>query len=580
MRISTTFQRAICVTNCIYLTYNGTVVIMNIKSLAIAAACHLVLAATVSAGTASVDPLTVYDQPSLKGTSATIPETHTIYIDGSIPGGMNDKISSFRLEQGYMAVLSTDSDGMGLGKTFIASDAPLTVDALPANLDNAVSWIRVMPWRQTLKKGLGSTDSKTPGVVNTAWYYHWGVSPPHGNQEDHKWGEYVPMPRKLESHPPTAFWVERIVDMKYPTHVFVYNEVDSKDDEKVPLVLERFSPFQKTGLRLGSPSGREQAARFEDSFTPKFMRECDARGIRVDLTCMHWYDRNKKSVDDPERIFTRFKNYLSRAYHYCGRRPLAITEFNCGPPRSREIQDAFLKRALPYLEACGYVERYAWFQPRGGNGDFFDKDGKITSTGLIYKNHVSTPAYVPNRMPAGMNSYDVGASEQSGQVIHANGTFTVSGKGAAFDGTADECQFAYTPITGDCAITARLFDMIALEESNARAGIMIRDNLDANSSLAAMLMTWEGARFQYRTKAGAPSDHVSDTKISAPMWLRVVRSGDTLSGYTSADGNTWSLLSSQTVTMDSKVFLGMAVSQQDPKNGYFSDAIFTDLKID
>jgi hypothetical protein len=38
-------------------------------------------------------------------------------------------------------------------------------------------------------------------------------------------------------------------------------------------------------------------------------------------------------------------------------------------------------------------------------------------------------------------------------------------------------------------------------------------------------------------------------------------------------------LGSQTVAMDSKVFLGMAVSQQDPENGYCSDAIFTDLKI-
>jgi hypothetical protein len=109
---------------------------------------------------------------------------------------------------------------------------------------------------------------------------------------------------------------------------------------------------------------------------------------------------------------------------------------------------------------------------------------------------------------------------------------------------------------------------------------MIRDSLAANSSLAAMLMTTDGARFQYRAKAGAPSDHVSDTKIGAPIWLRIVRSGDTVNGYTSADGNTWSLLSSQAVTMDSQVFLGMAVSQQDPKNGYFSDAIFTDLKID
>jgi hypothetical protein len=387
----------------------------------------------------------------------------------------------------------------------------------------------------------------------------------------------MPLKTKYDKNP--ADTSKRIAGMKFPTHVFVYNEIDGDIDNQLNMVVERFSQYQKTGLRLGCPSGREQATRSKNKSTPAFLRECDARGIRVDLTCMHWYDRNKKPVDDPERIFTRFKNHLSRAYHYCGRRPLAITEFNAGPPRSRELQNAFLERALPYLEACGYVERYAWFQPRGGNGDFFDEEGRITSTGLIYKNHVSTPAYVPNRMPAGMISYDIGASEQSGQVIHANGTFTVSGKGAGFDGTADECQFVYKTIAGDCEITARLFDMVELKECTARAGIMIRDSLDANSSLAAMLMTREGVRFQYRTEAGAASDHVSDTEIGAPIWLRVVRSGDTVQGYTSADGNAWSLLGSQTVAMDREVFLGMAVSQQDPENGYCSDVIFTDLKI-
>jgi regulation of enolase protein 1 (concanavalin A-like superfamily) len=537
-------------------------------------------AALLWTGMAVAGPLTVYDQPSLEGTSATIPDTHTIYIDGSIPGRMNDKISSFRLEQGHMAVLSTDSDGMGLGKCFIASDAPLTIEALPEHLDNAVSWIRVVPWRQTLKKGLGSTASRTPGVVNTSWYYHWGVNVQHGQQENHKWGEYVPMPRKVpEVEKAGQGMIDDILSMNQITHVMVFNEVGAQSEDDFTKVIKVFSTFQETGLRIGGPSGTGSAASREDRFTPKFLQACDARGIRVDLTCLHWYDNYRTRDDDPERIFTRFKEYISRAYHYCGRRPLAITEFNAGK-RTVELQDGFLERALPYLEACGYVERYAWFQPRDGRGAFFDEEGKITSTGLIYKNQVSTPAYVPNRMPASMANCDISDSEQSGQVIHANGTFTVSGKGVGFDGTADECQFVYTPITGDCAITARLFDMIALEESNSRAGIMIRDSLDANSSLAAMLMTSDGARFQYRTKVGAPSGHVSDTKICAPIWLRVVRGGDKLSGYTSADGNTWSLVSSQIVTMDSQVFLGMAVSQQDPKNGYFSDAIFSDLSID
>ena len=61
-------------------------------------------------------PLTVFDQADLDGTGTAISETFTIYSGSSIPDGLDDKISSFRLEVGHMAVVAAFETGLGPGK--------------------------------------------------------------------------------------------------------------------------------------------------------------------------------------------------------------------------------------------------------------------------------------------------------------------------------------------------------------------------------------------------------------------------------------------------------------------------------
>ncbi|HET6957981.1 MAG TPA: hypothetical protein VFI56_15405, partial [Vicinamibacterales bacterium] len=43
-------------------------------------------------------------------------------------------------------------------------------------------------------------------------------------------------------------------------------------------------------------------------------------------------------------------------------------------------------------------------------------------------------------------------------------------------------------------------------------------------------------------------------------WVRLVRSGNTLTGYQSADGNTWTQISSATVPLPTHVYVGLAVT--------------------
>ncbi len=119
-----------------------------------------------------------------------------------------------------------------------------------------------------------------------------------------------------------------------------------------------------------------------------------------------------------------------------------------------------MELALPYLETLGYIERYSWYQPNGGNGSYFDENGDLTSTGHIYKNQVSTPAYTSNTPPGPWQNQDIGAVAAAGASIYAHGNFTASGTGADIWGTADEFHYVYQPITGDGEIIARVNSMV------------------------------------------------------------------------------------------------------------------------
>ena len=49
--------------------------------------------------------------------------------------------------------------------------------------------------------------------------------------------------------------------------------------------------------------------------------------------------------------------------------------------------------------------------------------------------------------------------------------------------------------------------------------------------------------------------------MALPYWVKVVRSGSTLSGYGSSDGVNWVQLGpSQTIAMAQNVYIGLAVS--------------------
>jgi len=70
----------------------------------------------------------------------------------------------------------------------------------------------------------------------------------------------------------------------------------------------------------------------------------------------------------------------------------------------------------------------------------------------------------------------------------------------------------------------------------AKAGIIVKDGVRQGSQYAALMMTGHhGVRFQHDYK----HDVAGSVSNQSPRWLRLTRSGDTITGSESADGKQW-----------------------------------------
>jgi len=180
-------------------------------------------------------------------------------------------------------------------------------------------------------------------------------------------------------------------------------------------------------------------------------------------------------------------------------------------------------------------------------------------------------------LPDPWATQDIGAVGVAGSTSYSNGTFTVDASGADIWNKADEFRFVYETLPNDGQIIARV---ATLENTNAwaKAGVMIRETLDANSRYAFTMVTpGNGTRFQVRTSTGGSATTVGSGSGVAPYWVRVSRSGNTFTSAVSADGSSWTTLGSSTITMASTVYVGLALTSHNDST--LCTATFTDVSV-
>ena len=173
---------------------------------------------------------------------------------------------------------------------------------------------------------------------------------------------------------------------------------------------------------------------------------------------------------------------------------------------------------------------------------------------------------------------DVGVAPQAG-AMQSDGTdsYLLSSAGGDIWAGADSFNYLYETLNGNGQIVARVS---GVEGTNAfaKVGVMVRETLDPSSRNAMMLVTLnQGAFFQWRSVAGGSSDRtISNTNVVSPYWVKIVRNGEWIGGYSSPNGVDWTMVYWKIINgLNSQIYVGLAVSG----GGSLTTAVFDQVSI-
>ncbi|MBD3240766.1 MAG: hypothetical protein GF331_09295 [Chitinivibrionales bacterium] len=165
----------------------------------------------------------------------------------------------------------------------------------------------------------------------------------------------------------------------------------------------------------------------------------------------------------------------------------------------------------------------------------------------------------------GWASVDVGTSGSPGSAVWDETSCTISSAADATNDYKHECHYTFKPAYGDCRIVARLTAQSEHLDNgniitNTMAGVAIRETdryysrfaiagLDAGGEIDFYYRNELSGRVRART-TGAGG-------LSAPLWLRMTRTGGNIEADYSSDGSTWTSLGSVTLTVGNEVTIGL-----------------------
>ena len=149
----------------------------------------------------------------------------------------------------------------------------------------------------------------------------------------------------------------------------------------------------------------------------------------------------------------------------------------------------------------------------------------------------------------------VGAPASSGAACGSGPALPLGPDG---EPVTDNFYFVRQPLTGNGSITVRVTSLTSLLPPAgqvfgaapsrpglvpwSKAGIIIKSNLSPGSAYAAMMATGDnGVRMQWNY-TGDTQGLPGAVSAASPRWLRLTRDGDTITGYDSTDGVSWTVV--------------------------------------
>jgi len=186
-------------------------------------------------------------------------------------------------------------------------------------------------------------------------------------------------------------------------------------------------------------------------------------------------------------------------------------------------------------------------------------DGQLTSAPATV---TVTTSGAGGALPVGWSTADVGNVGLAGSATWdaALGRYALQGAGAGLAGSADSFRYAWTTMTGDGEIRVQLAS-VSGGAATGLAGVMIRETTAAGAKHHFLGRRNDGRLLWIRRNSLNRSTSTADTGAApVPVWLRLVRSGTTITAYRSADGASWTRVNNAKLSMNAVVTVGLAVA--------------------
>jgi len=212
--------------------------------------------------------------------------------------------------------------------------------------------------------------------------------------------------------------------------------------------------------------------------------------------------------------------------------------------------------------------------------DAVEADGVTVHTGNVWSFTTRTPP------PPEWTCLDIGTTGGAASYEPTTGTWTIIADGHDIWGGGDGFHYCYQQPTltrGDCTLIANVvsFPVPPGGDNWQKAGLMIRETLDAGSKNAFVAITGgsgDGSTFQWRTDTDVDSESNRTLVVPPPpASIKLVREGDTFTGYVLLDGQWQQQGVSTTVAMADPVYVGLAMTSH--KAGILATVVINDVSI-
>jgi TolB protein len=177
------------------------------------------------------------------------------------------------------------------------------------------------------------------------------------------------------------------------------------------------------------------------------------------------------------------------------------------------------------------------------------------------------------------HSGDVGGPAIKGAAEFSNGQYRITGSGVNIWGKHDQFHYVWREMTGNFTVTATL-RFLGQGAEHRKAGIMVRQSLDANAAYADVVIHGSGMPgLQWRSKPGEDTN-TFDLPFDGPgtFQVKLVRTGVKIYMYLAKEGAELKKIANTEVSFRNPVLVGLVVCSHQADAS--DTVLFSDVSVE